>query len=93
MVWHMPSSVGWRRMIVNEVQSCVNPMLSHGGFSAYQMALGPSPAGLFLRRDDDGDLEFERDMSTSGQVTQQRKLRAMAQESALAEIRRLATHE
>ena len=54
-------------------------------YSAYQMVFVANHVDLFRWGDRDEDLAFAQDTSLSGQFAQQWKLRAMAQEAALAE--------
>ena len=44
------------RTLVSEVQFRLNPMLSHGGFSDYQLVFRPSSAGLYVWHDKDSHL-------------------------------------
>ena len=60
-------------------------MISFGAPSAYQMTFGSNPADLFGKEDDDEGALLSQDTSLSGQVAQQWKRRARAQEAALKE--------
>ena len=71
----------WRILV--EMRWRLNSLISAGGFSAYQMVLGPNPTDLFGWEVSDEDLMFARDTSLAGQFVQQRKLRLRAQEPAL----------
>ena len=70
-------------------------MLNDGGFSAYQMAFGSSPADLCSWQDGDSDLDFVRNISIPSQFTLQLEPRVMAQEEmqegmATSKLRRIS---
>ena len=74
------------RSSLREVQFCLHIMLSHGGFSAYQMAFGSNPDGSYSWLDGDEDLQSAQDTLISVHLAQQWELRTMAQGATLKEI-------
>ena len=64
--------------IFSGVRWCLNAMPSASGFSAYQMAFGSDPVGLFGGEDGDDDLKFAQDTSSACRFAQQRELRMRA---------------
>ena len=72
--------------IPSEVQWRLNALLPASGYSAYQPVCGPNPADLFRVGGGDEDLLFARDTSLSGQLVQQWKWRAMAQEAGWKKV-------
>ena len=69
------------RAILTTAQFRWETAQSHGGFSAYRMALGLNPVDLTVRQDGDSDLQFARDTSISGHFVQRRQPRTTAQEA------------
>ena len=61
-------------------------MLSHGGFSGYEMIFRAEPVDLFLRRDDDCDSGCVQRTSISGQFAQKWKSWTMAPGATLKGI-------
>ena len=72
--------------ILTEVQSCLNTLVSAGGYSAYQLVFGSNPTDLYSWDDSDDGRLFAQDTSISGQFAQQRQGRIRAQEAALAGV-------
>ena len=71
------------RAILYEVQKCSAAILSPGGFSAYQVALGSNPGDSYLWQDGPSDLQLAQDTSIFMQFVQRWKLRTTVRKAAL----------
>ena len=49
------------KQVISKVQCCLNTLISGGGYSAYQLAFGSNPVGLFEWTYEDEDLLSAQD--------------------------------